>query len=128
MPPHQAQTESFWRGWKDFRSSPSQSTPTASVTTAAAADTIDHNNAEEHFTTATAPSQPDIPAPTTVEVAREAATTAFSDMKTLGSPIQSVVSAVDSTKEQVFTFLDILSKFNNIVSGFATVNVTYTIY
>ena len=62
-----------------------------------------------------------------MEVAREAASTAFSDMKTLGSPIQCVVSAVDSTKDQVFTLLDMLSKFNNIVSGFATVDVTYTV-
>ena len=74
-----------------------------------------------------APSQPDIPAPTTVEATREAASTAVSDMKTLFSPIQSVVSGVDSANDRISLFLDTLSKFNNIVSGIATVNFAHTV-
>ena len=90
---------------------PSQSTPTP------ASDT----------TAAVAPSQPDILALTTVEATCKAASTAISDMKTLFSPIQSVVSGVDSTNDQISLFLDTLSKFNNIVSGIATVNFAHTV-
>ena len=80
-------------------------------------DSLDHDNAEKHSSTPTPPSQPDIPAPNTVEASREAASTAFSNMET----------PVDSAKDQVSSFLDMFSKFNDIVSGVAEVNVTHTV-
>ena len=78
-----------------------------------AVDSLDHDNAEEHSSTPIPPSQPDLSAPTAVEAAREAASTTFSNMKTL--------------KEQASSFLDTFSKFNGLVIGFAEVNVTHTV-
>ena len=118
VPPHQSQTENFSHEWKDPRSSPSQSTPTpASNTTAAAAvDDLDHDNAEKHSLTPTPPSQPDISAPTTVEAACEAASTASTAFFNMKTP-----------KDQVSSFLDTFSNFNNMVSELAEVNVTHTL-
>ena len=62
--------------------------------------------------------------PTTVEAVREAASAGVSNMMLLGSHIQGVVSGVDSANDRVSLFLDKLFKFNDIISGFATVNVT----
>jgi hypothetical protein len=62
-----------------------------------------------------------------VEEARETARTTFSNMNTLGLPIQGVVSAVDSANDWVPLFLEKLFKFNNIVSKFAKVNSTYVV-
>ena len=80
-----------------------------------------------NMTTVVAPSQPDILAPTTVEATCKAASTAISDMKTLFSPIQSVVSGVDSANDRISLFLDTLSKFNNIVSEITMVNFAHTV-
>jgi hypothetical protein len=88
-------------------------------------DSLDHDNAEEHPSSQDTPlSQPDIP-PTTVKAARDGASAAVFNMKTLGSHIQGVVSAVDSANDPVSLFLDTLSKFNNIVNGLAKVNATH---
>ena len=62
-----------------------------------------------------------------MEKARETARTAISNMKTLGLPIQTVVSAVDSADARVSLFLDTLFKFNSVVSELAKVNSTHTV-
>ncbi|KAF8342414.1 WD40 repeat-like protein [Amanita rubescens] len=58
----------------------------------------------------------------TAEEARETASTALSNMKTLGSPIRGVVSTVDSANNRVSLFLDKLSMFNDIVNKLATIH------
>lgn len=62
-----------------------------------------------------------------MEEARETARTAISNMKTLGLPIQGIVSAVDNADYWVSSFLDMLSKFNDIVKELAKVNSTYNV-
>ncbi|KAG5636802.1 hypothetical protein H0H81_006824 [Sphagnurus paluster] len=103
------------------------SAPTRNMGAAAAIDNIDEKDAKEHLSE-TQSSPQGIIEPGTVDAARAAATTAVSSMKTLTSPLQGVVSAIDSASDAmplvdlVSSLLKKLNKFNEIVDEIATIH------
>ena len=102
----------------------SQPAPSLAPEAAAAINTVNHNNETEH------PSGQDIPS-NPVDVARAAASTAVSNMKTLASPLQGVASAINNVSDPtpctdlLSSILKALHNFNNVVDGIATASTTY---